>query len=284
MNPLRTWVLVMAIYGPLNPISGDALSPAQHRGISAASPTNRQPDSFQILLEDPIVQQATQLLAEALPKDTYYHNLGHTLDVMEQAVLLAERSDLNKRDIQLLAIAAAWHDAGFIQTKHNNEPIAAQMARAAMETNGSFLHSEIADVEAAILDTQLTYEIASGTSVQRAMGRLSPWLLDADLANFGRTDFFEKTLAVYREIQGVEISSLDGLNSERGIAFLANTLRMMSRHDWQTQSAREILDTQKTLNRSSLAVLLANMISGTPESRIKAWQEMSPRGLSEKSL
>lgn len=238
--------------------------------------TSETTHSLKPLREDPIVKEATFLLANKLPENLHYHNLNHTLDVVEHAVNFAERSGLSARDVRLIGIAAAWHDTGFIERRQNNEPIAADLAKAAMEKSGGFSKDEIADVVAAILDTQITYEIQSGTLVQRAMGRLSPWLLDADLANFGRKDFFEKTLKVYHEIHDVKVSSPDELNNEKGIPYLANTVRMLARHTWQTESARDLLQDGKIQNQENLAVLLATMIKSTPESRMNAWQRLLP--------
>ncbi len=246
---------------------GSTLSPAVNSETSG---------SLNTLLEDPIVKEATLLLAKKLPEGLYYHNLNHTLAVVEHAVNFAERSGLSARDVHLIAIAAAWHDTGFIERRQNNEPIAADLAKVAMERSGYFSKNEIADVVTAILDTQITYETQSGTLVQRAMGRLSPWLLDADLANFGRKDFFEKTLKFYREINDVKVSSPEELNNEKGIAYLANIVRMLARHTWQTESARDLLQNGKTQNQESLSVLLATMIKSTPESRMNAWQRLLP--------
>ena len=244
---------------------GNTNSPAEN---------SETPNSVKPFLEDPIVKEAMLLLAKKLPENLHYHNLNHTSDVVEHAVAFAERSGLSARDVRLIAIAAAWHDTGFIERRQNNEPIAADLAKVAMERSGCFSKNEIADVVTAILDTQITYETQSGTLVQRAMGRLSPWLLDADLANFGRKDFFEKTLKVYHEINDVKVSSPEELNNEKGIPYLANTVRMLARHTWQTESARDLLQDGKIQNQENLAVLLATMIKSTPESRMNAWQRL----------
>ena len=139
----------------------------------------------EILREHIVVYEALKRLSKELPPDLAYHNLQHTNDVLHQTVALAVRDGLNQDDIVLLVIAAAWHDTGFIRQREKNEAIAAAWAREAMERRGGFTPDEIRDVETAILDTQIKYDVDRKILYQNCTGRLSPWLLDGDLVNFG---------------------------------------------------------------------------------------------------
>lgn len=223
-------------------------------------------------LRDPIVREALDKLYDSLPADLYYHNIQHTLDVFEHTLLLGQHAGLNSRDLQLLAIAAAWHDAGFINARHHNELIAAQWARESMERAGSFSPNEIADVTTAILNTEMMVEYETGIRIQRAVGRLSPWILDADLSNFGRPSFFKSTLKIFRENFGTTINSVDELCGTQQMDFLTGSLRMLQRHQWQTPVASQFLQHQKEINIAKLSALIEAVRTNSSEERRQAWR------------
>lgn len=223
-------------------------------------------------LRDPIVREALDKLYDALPADLYYHNVSHTLDVFEHALLLGRHAGLNSRDLRLLAIAAAWHDTGFIKARHRNESFAAEWARESMERAGTFSRSEIADVTTAILDTEMMIEDETGIRIQRAVGRLSPWLLDADLSNFGLPSFFKSSLRIYREISGIPINSVDELCGPQQTNYLTGSLRMLQRHSWQTDVASQFLQQQKEINIAKLSALIKAVCTNSLEERQQAWQ------------
>ena len=137
---------------------------------------------------EPLVTETVDTLVSNLDPTLYYHSPAHTKDVLRQTLELAEADALDNRDVLLLAIAAAFHDAGFLKQRPKNEPIGAKMAVEAMAKSGRFSQGECDLVEQMILDTQLVME----GPAQIANCRLSPWLLDADLANLGRDDFWDQ--------------------------------------------------------------------------------------------
>jgi len=47
----------------------------------------------------------------------YYHSPEHTKNVLRQSIELAQEDELASRDQLLLAIAAAFHDAGFLEQR-----------------------------------------------------------------------------------------------------------------------------------------------------------------------
>lgn len=226
----------------------------------------------QARLRDPVVREALDTLYNTLPADLYYHNIQHTLDVFEHALLLGRHAGLSSKDLQLLAIAAAWHDTGFIKARHHNESFAAEWARESMESAGTFSRSEIADVTTAILDTEMMVEDETGIRIQRAVGRLSPWLLDADLSNFGRPSFFKSTLKIFRENFGTTINSVDELCGTQQMDFLTGSLRMLQRHRWQTAVASQLLQQQKEINIAKLSALIKAVCTNSLEERQQAWQ------------
>jgi predicted metal-dependent HD superfamily phosphohydrolase len=181
---------------------------------------------------EPLVIETVEHLASTLDPTLYYHSPDHTKDVLRQTMELAEEDALDSRDVLLLAIAAAFHDAGFLEQRPKNEPIGAQMAVQAMSASGRFSQAEQDLVEQMILDTQLVME----GPAQISNSRLSPWLLDADLANLGRDDFWDQTRLLAKELE-IEIASM-----------LPMTRALMQRHDWQSPAGKRLFAAKKEAN------------------------------------
>jgi len=71
---------------------------------------------------------------------------------------------------------------------------------------------------------------------QISNSRLSPWLLDADLANLGRDDFWDQTRLLAKELE-IEIASM-----------LPMTRALMQRHDWQSPAGKRLFAAKKEAN------------------------------------
>lgn len=244
----------------------------------ASPPQQKDYRSEQItreLLNHPLVREAFIRLQVELPDDLSYHSFQHTKEVFEKSIQLAIRDGLSERDIMLVAIAAAWHDTGFIQQRTRNEPIGAAWAREAMQRVGGFTESEILDVETAILNTYVAFNPELKTLVQRCTGRISPWLLDADLANFGQTNLLLKSCLVFEEIARKPINSPNDFADEAGRAYIATTLRMLTAHQWKSPAATRELSEQKLVNRALLGQLFVELHGGTEVARQNAWKALN---------
>lgn len=181
---------------------------------------------------EPLVAETMDVLVSNLDPTLYYHSPAHTKDVLRQALELAAEDALDDRDVLLLAIAAAFHDAGFLKQRPKNEPIGAKMAVEAMAKSGRFSLEERELVEQMILDTQLVME----GPAQIANSRLSPWLLDADLANLGRDDFWDQTKLLAKELN-IDLPNM-----------LPMTQALMQRHDWQSPAGQRLFGAKKESN------------------------------------
>jgi uncharacterized protein len=186
----------------------------------------------------PVVQAAVAILARELPAHLKYHTLAHTEDVLREAILFGVMDHLPPRQLELLAVAAACHDLGFITSSGANEPIGATFAREQMTHFGGYSPDEILLVERMILDTALV-ETPEGPR-QIASTELSRYLLDADLSNFGRDDFFERG-----ELQRQE------LGQEREL-FRKNTLALIKAHRWLTPAGQALRQATKERNIATL--------------------------------
>ncbi len=199
-----------------------------------------------------IISDILDRLKSGLPKNLHYHNFTHAEDVLHEAVLFAMHDKLSEREIELLAIAVAYHDSGFLQTPVDNEPIGANIAEQALRADGGYSEEEIALVSHMILDTKVVRD-ANGIRLPPTSD-LSRYLLDADLSNLGRTDFFERL-----ELMRLELSS-------REPSFLRTTLHLIGSHEWYTDAARKLREKQRRKNLRNLKAWILTRPSQFDES------------------
>ncbi len=181
----------------------------------------------------PIISSILSKLKKELPNNLAYHSVEHTEEVLQEVIVFATYDNKTQREVELLAVAAAYHDAGFLELYNQNEPIGAMMAEKAMRESGEYSAEEQAQVKSMILDTALKQ---AGGLHQEASTDLAKYLLDADLANYGRKDFFIKLDQLVMET--------DTTRAE----LLQKTLTLGRNHDWQTEAARTLRQPQKERN------------------------------------
>lgn len=190
----------------------------------------------------PAVSEALSKLEKNLPDFLRYHSFTHTREVLRDVIEFALIDQLPARSIELLGLAAVTHDAGFIQRRTDNEALGARYARDLMMRVGGYTEDEIQLVERMILDTALVH--IDGELKQKPHTELSKYLLDADLGNFGRDDFFAKS-----ELQREELG-------EDAVPFRVQTLHLLSAHEWLTNAAKATRQTKKEENLAKLRALI----------------------------
>ncbi len=198
--------------------------------------------AFEHYRQLPLIAGILNRLRAELPGNLVYHAYSHSQDVFEEAIRFAVISGLTGRDIELVAISAAFHDAGFITTPVANEPIASELAATEMCIAG-YSAAECALVRQMILDTALI-STPQGL-VQSPSTPLSGYLLDADLSNLGRDDFFQKGDLQRQETNGNETT------------FWRAALLLIKAHAWITPVARAMRDTKQRRNIALLEERLA---------------------------
>lgn len=119
-------------------------------------------------------------LKSKLKTTLYYHDLSHTMDVLESALRLATSEKLSQHEVNLLKTACIYHDAGMLTTYHNHEEAACEIA-ARILPEYNYSPNEIETISKMIMATKLP---------QSAKGKLEMIICDADLDYLGRDDFF----------------------------------------------------------------------------------------------
>ncbi|MEZ4589873.1 MAG: HD domain-containing protein [Chloroflexota bacterium] len=129
-------------------------------------------------------------LTNELPSKLTYHNLWHTQEeVIPTCLQLAKAMGVLEADRQLLQVAAAFHDIGFIEDRANHELIGARIVAQTLPQFG-FSHLQTETIMGMLLATRLP---------QSPRTLLEAILADADLDVLGRQDFMARNAALRQE-------------------------------------------------------------------------------------
>lgn len=168
-------------------------------------------------------------LEKSLPAYCYYHNLDHTLRVLDAVEILAAGESVTDPEIlELLRIAAVYHDCGFLRQYQANESVAAEMASEALPGFG-YSPTQIEFVKRMIMVTVLGAEPAD---VHERI------IKDADFDYLGREGYWETSLKLKEEWShvGMVYTMEDWISLQE---------RFLSGHRFYTQTAIQLRDPVK---------------------------------------
>lgn len=178
-----------------------------------------------------------------------YHNMIHTLDVVKGVNELTNETSLSRSEIELLQIAAYYHDV--IQDQGpENEKKSSEVAEIDMKEIG-YSETDIDFVKDCIVKgTKLVKQIdESWRSEPETLPQKI--LADADLRVLGQSDFMD---------------TAEGLRSEWGLAgeeyekeFLERQTKFLESHKYHTQAAEQIWGEQKQKNLEALKLRLKEL-------------------------
>lgn len=136
-------------------------------------------------------------LAEELPTHLTYHGHHHTIDVLEATERIAKAEGVSNAEIDLVLVAAAYHDCGFLYGHKDHELKGCDIARETLP-NYNFGPAEIERVCKMIMATKVP---------QQPQDELSRILCDADLDYLGRADFEPVSSSLFHELNELNIVS-----------------------------------------------------------------------------
>ncbi|MCD4772089.1 MAG: HD domain-containing protein [Bacteroidales bacterium] len=172
------------------------------------------------------------LLNEKLDSKLYYHNIDHTLDVYNTAIMFSEREKISEYDQCHLLTAALFHDSGMLKTYEGHEDASVEVAKLTLP-GFDYSKDEIYKICKIILATKP--DVIPETICEKI-------LKDADLNYLGRKDYFfiAQKLRLEWDIMNVNTFSLKEWYKFQ-ITYLRN-------HKYFTKSANELREEQKIKN------------------------------------
>ncbi len=183
--------------------------------------------------ESPVVLSAelyvTAFFNENVSAKYVFHNLEHVRNVVDATLTIAEDYELTNTELEILQLAAWFHDVGYNEKPEGHEQRGASIARVFLESKG-YDEVNIQRVEQAILATKPSAEPT--TLIDRI-------LCDADLSHLGSLLYWDQCSRLRQELavtQGKIMSEKDWFDFE---------LHFMSNHEYHTERARALLEDQK---------------------------------------
>jgi CheY-like chemotaxis protein/class 3 adenylate cyclase len=190
-------------------------------------------------------QYALDRLERELSPQLVYHSLRHTQDEVLPAVRrLAAMTDIGEDDLQLLEIAAVYHDLGYTVQRQEHERMSAELAGKVLPQFG-LSPAQIAAVQGMIMATELP---------QSPHTLLEQILADADLDVLGREDFERRNEDLRAELE----SSGTQIDLER---WYSSQLQALESHRYWTAAAQSLRDAGQQRNIERLRQRLAQVRS-----------------------
>jgi class 3 adenylate cyclase len=180
-------------------------------------------------------------LEKELPDNLYYHNVKHTIDVVNQAELIGYGEGVDDEAILLLKTAALFHDAGHIIDYNEHEYHSTQLASEILPEY-QYSEEQIATIGQLIMATQMP------PKPQNLLERI---ICDSDLDYLGRSDFIPVSNTLYQELKAH--NKIDNINDWNKLQII-----FISGHQYFTKTAMRLREVNKQKQIARLKTLLSD--------------------------
>lgn len=171
-----------------------------------------------------------------LPEEYCYHNLQHTREVATAVEEIGVQSKLSQEQLELVILAAWFHDIGYKCGFDNHEEESIRLMREIL-TSWKVPPEKIDDIEKIVLSTKMP---------QSPDDELSKVMCDADLYHLSSDDFSERSEALRQELVTLcnkDISSKD---------WVKNNIEFLNHHNYFTAYGKQVLEPKKRENLERL--------------------------------
>lgn len=172
------------------------------------------------------------LFKNSLSSKVLYHNYNHTLRVVEAANEIALAEQVSKDELEIVLLAAWFHDTGFIKQAENHEEISKEIAKNYLSEKGLSKDK-----------LQKVYKCIDATKIpQRPTNKIEEIVCDADLFHLGSEDFNKITNLLRSEWELFCNKTLTD------VEWLQENDRFLGEHKYFTNYAFNKQTPQKVLN------------------------------------
>lgn len=138
-----------------------------------------------------IRKKVLDILHNNLSEDLYYHGVHHTLDALKTCDLYLRNIKIGPHEAKLLRLAILFHDIGFTESRVDHELKSAEIAQRILNEY-DIPEKDIQIISELILSTEVGY---------KPKNLLEKVIRDIDLDYLGRSDYYEISDQLYRELQ-----------------------------------------------------------------------------------
>lgn len=186
--------------------------------------------------------------AEHFDETLTYHNIEHTLEVVDAAERIGLDCGLTGTDLEIVILAAWFHDVGITEVYQHHEEKSAEIAERFLKKH-DYDRDNIMAVKRCILVTAVH---AKPTTLQEKV------VCDADLEHLGRKTFWKKAEMLRQEWEvklGKQFSDIDWLRNQQ--RFLRNLV-------FHTECVGEARQNRLDKNRQKVDKVLESLEQGIP--------------------
>ena len=186
---------------------------------------------------------AKNLLKDKLSSAYTYHNLDHTIQVVDKIKILAKEENISPEDTENLILAGWFHDLGYVDDADNHEEESRKIASDFLKQH-QFSEERIAKIGELILATDKFY---------KPKNHLEEIIKDADLYHLASDDYFRICENLRQEIKEVHHQKFSKQQwSELNIVFF-------SKHQFYTKFAKENWQPEKEKNVEKILSSIKNI-------------------------
>ncbi|MCH7965202.1 MAG: HD domain-containing protein [Bacteroidetes bacterium] len=198
-------------------------------------------------------QYVQKLFNEHAPPENVYHNLSHTTEVVSAVKEIAAAEGVGDDDLELLLIAAWFHDSGYVKTCEGHEDVSVGYVKEFLQSI-NYPEDKIKKIESLIAITKMP---------QSPNNHLEEILCDADLHHIGLKGFEEKgdLLRLEREKRDDKVCT----DQE----WLEISLEFLNQHPFYTSYAKEKFGIQKNINFIKIEKQLKKLKKKNKDSRLR---------------
>jgi predicted metal-dependent HD superfamily phosphohydrolase len=193
-------------------------------------------------------EYASGIIAEKLPKGMVYHNIEHTKEVVDTVEEIGKNSGLSETEMEMLLLAAWFHDTGIAEVYNNHEEKSARIAKEFL-VNNNYPTDKAEKVSDLILVTKIP---------QNPQNILDEVICDADISHIGKKGFNTRSQLLRAEweiLQNKKVSDLE---------WLKNNLEFIAKNKFHTKYARENFNAQRNRNLEKLQKRLRKEVTEMP--------------------
>jgi class 3 adenylate cyclase/predicted metal-dependent HD superfamily phosphohydrolase len=194
---------------------------------------------LQVVRLQDIQKDILEKLEKNLPKNLYYHNLKHTVNVFYQTEMIGRAEGVTEEQLLLLKTAALLHDIGFLVSYDHHEEKGVEIAKNILATY-HYSSDQISIINKLILATKYP---------QKPQNLLQQIICDADLDYLGRPDFIPTSQNLFRELfERNKIDTIEQWNKMQ--------IKFMEKHRYFTATARRYREPEKQKRQAELKKML----------------------------
>jgi HD superfamily phosphodiesterase len=191
-----------------------------------------------------VIDQVENYVLELFKTNTseklVFHNVQHTLDVVSAAKLIGLKEKFSEDDLEILIIAAWFHDTGYLNKYIEHEQESIVICKEFFDSV-SYDNAKIDTIIECIAKTKVP---------QNPQNKIESALCDADMFHLSQENFIEKTLTIRKELNANAETKIKKIN------YYNSTIDFFNTHSYHTNYGKSELTIGKEDNRKRLIELV----------------------------